>query len=317
LYVSEIVPPSLSGSLGSFNQMGTVSGFVMAFSIPFILPLPDEPDALTTDLWRVVFMGPAIISMVIITVFTFVFRYDTPLFYKKKGDMINYNKIMNLIYIDYQNEDEDNENCKVGEDIQDGGDREARPSNEPLYSKEGEEISSNAIITKFKSSVLDTPLPNLGTAEPAIIDLNENIKASESEEVKEENEGAERAEDDEGGEGDEEVEVAVKAEHIEKVEKAKIVEIAKIAQEAEIDEVSEKDEVSKDDKSGESGDVPVKSKEWPAHYKKGLFVCGMLSFMFQTTGIDAVIFFSSELFLDGKFKFHINVNHTPNAYQLI
>jgi hypothetical protein len=307
LYVSEIVPPSLSGSLGSFNQMGTVSGFVMAFSIPFILPLPDEPDALTTDLWRVVFMGPAIISMVIITVFTFVFRYDTPLFYKKKGDMINYNKIMNLIYIDYQNDD--NENDKIGEDIEDDGDREVRPSNEHLYSKEGEqeeEISSNAIIGKLKNSVLDTPLPNLGTAEPAIIDLNQNIKASENEE-------SEEVEKAEGGEGDEEAEMPVKAENTEELEKAKTAktaEIAKRAREAEIAEVVEKDEVSTPDKSGESGDVPVKSKEWPAHYKKGLFVCGMLSFMFQTTGIDAVIFFSSELFLDGKFYFLMITNHT-------
>jgi hypothetical protein len=301
LYVSEIVPPSLSGSLGSFNQMGTVSGFVMAFSLPFILPLPDEPEALTTDLWRVVFMMPALISMVIIAMFTFVFRYDTPLFYKKKGDMINYNKIMNLIYIDYHNEDEEKQNDKVGEDNQDDGDREARPSSEPLYSKEGEEISSNAIIRKHKNSVLDTPLPNLATAEPAVIDFDKNKKASENEE-------AEGVEKDEGAEGNEE------PDSVEEIEKAKIIEIAEIAQEGEIAEVAEKDEVSIPDKSGESGDVPVKSKEWPAHYKKGLFVCGMLSFMFQTTGIDAVIFFSSELFLDGKLTLLTTFNHKPITY---
>mmetsp|Transcript_5194 Transcript_5194/g.4972 ORF Transcript_5194/g.4972 Transcript_5194/m.4972 type:complete len:146 (+) Transcript_5194:107-544(+) len=54
LYISEISPPSVSGSLGSLNQMLFVAALFLSFSIIYILPLPDDPEAKTTDLWRVV-----------------------------------------------------------------------------------------------------------------------------------------------------------------------------------------------------------------------------------------------------------------------
>lgn len=94
IYVGEISPASISGPLGSLGGMGVSTGFVIAFTIPFILPLPDEPAALTTDLWRVVFMVPAIFGLLTIFMFLVFFRYDTPIFYKKKNDMENYEKIM-------------------------------------------------------------------------------------------------------------------------------------------------------------------------------------------------------------------------------
>jgi ABC-type Na+ efflux pump permease subunit len=172
--------------------MGTVTGFMVAFSLPFILPLPDEPEALTTDLWRVIFMVPALIGMAMIVLFVFVFKYDTPLFYKKKGDVENYNQVISLIYITHEN-DENNEvkDSKADEDIPDEEDldREAsevlevRPSNERL-SINDEEISSNAIAINNENKEIST------SDQPDVIEDNQSVKVAENEEADKDGEAA-------------------------------------------------------------------------------------------------------------------------------
>jgi hypothetical protein len=165
--------------------MGTVTGFMVAFSLPFILPLPDEPEALTTDLWRVIFMVPALIGMAMIVLFVFVFKYDTPLFYKKKGDVENYNQVISLIYITHEN-DENNEvkDSKADEDIPDEEDldREAgevlevRPNNERL-SINDEEISSNAIAINNENKEIST------SDQPDVIEDNQSVMVAIHEEA--------------------------------------------------------------------------------------------------------------------------------------
>jgi MFS family permease len=93
LYISEIAPPSISGSLGSFNQMGAVTGVLFGFTIAFAVPLPDDKDAKTTKIWRLVFAIPAIFGIVQFLLLLLVFRKDTPLFLMKKE--AKNNKVIN------------------------------------------------------------------------------------------------------------------------------------------------------------------------------------------------------------------------------
>ncbi|CAI2365914.1 unnamed protein product [Moneuplotes crassus] len=96
LFISEISPPHLSGLLGVFNQMGACSGILLAFSVPFAMPLPDD---VNSNEWRYIFGLPAIFALVQIFLFLFVFKYDTPLFYKKNQDQVNFDKITSRIYL--------------------------------------------------------------------------------------------------------------------------------------------------------------------------------------------------------------------------
>jgi len=56
----------------------------MGFTIAFVVPLPDEPEALTTGIWRLVFVLPALFAFIQLMLFLFVFKHETPLFLLKK-----------------------------------------------------------------------------------------------------------------------------------------------------------------------------------------------------------------------------------------
>lgn len=98
LFISEITPPNLSGPLGSFNQMGLVTGILGAYATAFMLPLPEDSDATTNQIWRLIFVVPGVISLLQSILFLLVFRYDTPNFYKTQGNLENYNKVCQRIY---------------------------------------------------------------------------------------------------------------------------------------------------------------------------------------------------------------------------
>ncbi|CAI2364185.1 unnamed protein product [Moneuplotes crassus] len=100
LYISEMSPPSVSGPLGTLNQMSLVTGLFLAYAFGYILPLSEDSDAATTGLWRVVSFPPIVFGLIQFLFLTMIFRYDTPRFYKNKGDIKNYHKIMNLIFYD-------------------------------------------------------------------------------------------------------------------------------------------------------------------------------------------------------------------------
>jgi hypothetical protein len=201
--------------------MSATSGVFVAFSIAFIMPLPDEPEALTTGLWRVIFIGPALIAITMIILFLFVFRYDTPVFYKRKGDMKNYNKIMSLIYREHKSEG--NINIKAVVPVNDEDDDD-QPSNRHL--NDGEEIRPSAIIDVNENKEISTP-EKLVSRHAEFIETEQNIN-----EVKEE---------------------------------------AEKEFEKEFEEVEEVEEVEKVEK------VVTKSNSWPAHYKKGLIICSIIS----------------------------------------
>jgi len=98
LYVSEVTPTSISGTLGAFVQMGAASGILSGFLVSLVMPLPDEPGASTTGMWRVVFGFPSIVAGIQLLLLLFVFRYETPVFYRKIGDLENMEKSRAKIY---------------------------------------------------------------------------------------------------------------------------------------------------------------------------------------------------------------------------
>lgn len=99
LYISETAPPSLSGSLGAFSQVGVVIGVLLGFSMAFIMPLPEQPEALTTGLWRIVFGFPIILAFTQLVLFSFVFKHDTPKFYQQKGDTEALKKVNARLFV--------------------------------------------------------------------------------------------------------------------------------------------------------------------------------------------------------------------------
>ena len=115
LFISEVSPPSISGSLGALNQLNAVSGVLTGYCMGFLIPLENDSDALTSKMWRVVFGTPIIITTIQIILLLIVFRYDTPLFYKSKRSNKNYNIIMNKIYTDINYDDLKNlgMNCQI------------------------------------------------------------------------------------------------------------------------------------------------------------------------------------------------------------
>lgn len=84
LFISEISPPSISGTLGSLNQFVLIIAIALSFAMTYILPLAEDPEALTTRRWRIVSMIPIFPGVIQFLLLSIVFRHDTPLYYKKK-----------------------------------------------------------------------------------------------------------------------------------------------------------------------------------------------------------------------------------------
>ena len=67
------------------------------------MPLKEDPDAMTSQMWRVVLSAPAIISLLQLFLLKFVFTYETPKFYQDQGDKESYELIMNKIFVQSNN----------------------------------------------------------------------------------------------------------------------------------------------------------------------------------------------------------------------
>ncbi|CAI2365056.1 unnamed protein product [Moneuplotes crassus] len=241
LYISEISPPSMSGILGSLNQMNFVSGLFFSFALIYILPLPDDPEAKTTRLWRITCGIPIIFGIIQFCLFFFVFRYDTPVFYKLKGNMTNYGKITSLLTSNdkVQNDPENNvELSETKRKINSGSDKDH---------KDDSEEKENNIYQDHQSEEND------GGDEESKEQQQESPKAS----AKEVNDSQNNLKD----------------------QKTQ----------------SEKNESEKND----SVDAKPVKREWTPHYKKAFIICCLLSFFHQATGVNAITFFSTEIFKDG------------------
>lgn len=89
---------SIAGPLGIINQFMATIGVLLAVTLSFIIPYTSDPEALTSNLWLIMFAFPALVSITQFLSFVVIFKYDTPKFYRNQNDQANYTKIMSLIY---------------------------------------------------------------------------------------------------------------------------------------------------------------------------------------------------------------------------
>ncbi|CAI2367578.1 unnamed protein product [Moneuplotes crassus] len=101
LFIEEISPKQMPGTLGILNQFLAVTGVLFSTTLPFILPYPSEPDSYKTSLWRILFAFPSLFALLQFFLLLVVFRYDTPIFYQTKEDIDGYGNIMKRIYKDF------------------------------------------------------------------------------------------------------------------------------------------------------------------------------------------------------------------------
>lgn len=108
LFISETSPAEVAGSLGAINQFMVTAGIMVADILGFIVPYeylegPENipnPDVLTTKIWRVVFIIPGVIAILQSLLVAFIFRNDTPKYYKQNNMMDQVAVVNSLIYKD-------------------------------------------------------------------------------------------------------------------------------------------------------------------------------------------------------------------------
>lgn len=98
MFISEIAPKSISGPLGTSNQLMAMVGVTIAYLVGFKVPVQDDPGALTTGIWRLIFLLPGVVTLIQFLLMLFVFTYDSPYYYESQRDKINYRATITKIY---------------------------------------------------------------------------------------------------------------------------------------------------------------------------------------------------------------------------
>lgn len=107
LFISETSPTSVAGSMGAINQFMVCAGIMIADILGFIVPYAavkggkeDEqnPEIFTTKIWRVIFIIPAVLSALQTLLVLFIFRHDTPKYYKQNKMTEAVQRVEDLIY---------------------------------------------------------------------------------------------------------------------------------------------------------------------------------------------------------------------------
>jgi len=111
-YVEEVSPTKYKGTFGTYFQLFLTFGIFLG---PLIaLPIPVKPTCVDINkcpllddwkknwnvktYWHILFSLPIITAVLQLILLTFVFKYDTPTFYKERGMTEELNVIMNKIY---------------------------------------------------------------------------------------------------------------------------------------------------------------------------------------------------------------------------
>ena len=106
LFISETSPAEVAGSLGAINQFMVTAGIMVADILGFIVPYEYKegsdtilnPDVYTTKVWRVVFIIPGCMAVLQTILVLFVFRSDTPKYYKQNNMIDQVSSVNALIY---------------------------------------------------------------------------------------------------------------------------------------------------------------------------------------------------------------------------
>ena len=121
LFISETSPIELAGPLGSLSQIMVTIGIMIAYILGFLVPIRYiknegdnlNPDRLTTKSWRIIFIIPAVISIIQTILLLAIFRYDTPKFYKQIGDNSMHQKVEQIIYNGKASEEEQDQQLRT------------------------------------------------------------------------------------------------------------------------------------------------------------------------------------------------------------
>lgn len=99
LFVNEVAPVDISGALGAMNQIMITLGILWSSIAGFFVPITTDEQILRNDhTWQLLFLVPAVVSVIQVSLLVFVFSYDSPTFYHQINKTNKYHKILSIIY---------------------------------------------------------------------------------------------------------------------------------------------------------------------------------------------------------------------------
>ena len=104
--ITEIVPVSISGSLGAVVQNMITFAFVIAYGLGFYVPYEYTKDGkfneeiYTSNIWRYIFFIPGIVAVMQIFFVVTIFRDDTPKYYELNNNPEMARRVYSKIYIE-------------------------------------------------------------------------------------------------------------------------------------------------------------------------------------------------------------------------
>jgi SP family xylose:H+ symportor-like MFS transporter len=96
--VNEIAPPEISGKLGSITQFQITFGILVSFAMGIPLPVDNRDDDPMNNWWIVMFLFPALISILQIILLVCVYPYDTPKWNMENGKRMDAEDLLRKIY---------------------------------------------------------------------------------------------------------------------------------------------------------------------------------------------------------------------------
>ena len=103
LFVEEISPKEHSASMGTFIQIMITVGFIIAYSLGFLVPYEYTKEGdineeiYTSEVWRWIFWTPILVVGLQLLLLIWFFRYDSPRYYHLTGDTENKQKAMKMV----------------------------------------------------------------------------------------------------------------------------------------------------------------------------------------------------------------------------
>ena len=94
MIVKELSPDEMFGRLGSMLRLMNMTGFLISVALGFLVPYSTDPEAKTTQIWKLIFIVPGLASILQLTLLVFVFKYDTPKYYLISSNTEDYQKAM-------------------------------------------------------------------------------------------------------------------------------------------------------------------------------------------------------------------------------
>lgn len=75
--VNETAPSHMRGSLGTMTQISICGGLIFVFTLGFVIP-ESHDELMNSNIWRVMFLIPAVLAVTQLVILFLVFKFDTP-----------------------------------------------------------------------------------------------------------------------------------------------------------------------------------------------------------------------------------------------